>query len=68
MAGRRPRSIVSYKIKLTILVAGIGSLATILGGLSRIEALFIAGLAIVAASPYISLALTLRLIRREDYG
>lgn len=68
MAGRRPRSIVSYKIKLTILVAGIGSLAAILGGLSKIEALFIAGLAIVLASPYISLALTLRLIRREDSG
>lgn len=65
MAGRLRESIVSRKVKLTLLFAGAGSLITIIGGAAGIKPLFAAGLAIVAASPYLSLAIVLR---REKEG
>lgn len=65
-AGEHPRSIVSRKIKLTLLTAAVGSLITMAGGRTGSTLLLLLGLIIVAASPYISLLITLLSVRRED--
>ncbi len=62
---KQGRSIVREKVKLTAEIAGLGTLTTVIGGLASLKPIFIAGLALVALSPFISLYVMLRRLQRQ---
>ena len=62
---RQGRSIVREKVKLTTEIAGVGALTAVIGGLAALKPIFVAGLALVALSPYISLYIILRKLREQ---
>ncbi len=62
----KPReSLVRRKVKLTLLFAGIGSLISFFGWAISLTPITATGLVIVATSPYLSLALVLRRLKKE---
>jgi len=60
LAGRREESIVDRKIKLTLIIAGGGTLAAVVSGLAGRMDVFYASLVVIGLSPFISLIIVTR--------
>ena len=60
MGVKRRESIVDRKIKTTIIIAGLGTLAAVASGLAGYDTVFYVSLVVIALSPFLSLLIVLR--------
>jgi len=60
LAGRQEKSIVDRKIRLTLLIAGAGTLVAVISGLFGRMDVFYASLVVIGLSPFISLIIVTR--------